>query len=117
MYSSIYIYPVPAGREDEFLEIQREALEIYRAAGAIDDATYRPVMVDDRYGCLGFGHAVELRDGERVWISVSFFRDREHHDAVMAHVDADERIDQLFERIQQVVDVGRVVRGEFERAV
>lgn len=116
MFSSIYIYPVPTARMDDFLRVQTAALEIYREYGAHDDVTYRPVDTSAKYGCRGFDTAVELRDGEEPFVSVSQFRDRRHHDEVMAQVDRDPRIDRLFEEIQTVIDLERIVRGEFERA-
>jgi uncharacterized protein YbaA (DUF1428 family) len=117
VFSSVYIYPVPESRIDDFRRIQAAALRIYREYGAIDDATYRPFDISAKYGCLGFDSAIELKPGEIVCISVSFFRDRSHHDEVMERVDNDPRITDLYEEITQVLDVARVLRGEFERIV
>ena len=117
MFSSIFIYPVPRSRMDEFLRIHGEALKIYREFGAIDDVTYRPIDVGAKYGCVGFDSTIELRGDEIVCVSVSFFRNRAHHDEVMKKIDNDPRIDALYERIQKVIDIRRIARGEFERAV
>jgi uncharacterized protein YbaA (DUF1428 family) len=116
VFSSIYLYPVPEDRADDFLRIQRAVLEIYLAYGVLDDITFRPVDLTGKYGCAGFERAVDLRPGETVYVSVSHFRDRAHHDEVMARVDDDPRVNGLFDEIQTILDLCRIVRGEFERA-
>jgi uncharacterized protein YbaA (DUF1428 family) len=69
------------------------------------------------YGCLGFDKAIQLGRDEEVSVSVSHFRNRAHHDEVMARVDTGPRIDRLRKEIQWVVDLGRIARGEFAHAV
>ena len=115
MFISIYIYRVPHENVDVFLRVQREAAAIYRRYGAIDDATFAPVNLEAKYGCAGFPGALDIREGEEVLIGLSSFHDRPHHDTVMAQVDRDERISELYEEVVGLMDVGRVVRGEFER--
>ncbi|MBE3598632.1 MAG: hypothetical protein IMX02_07485 [Limnochordaceae bacterium] len=48
---------------------------------------------------------------------IGIVRDRVHHDEVMARVDGDERIVMLYRQLTQLIDVSRVVRGEFDRTV
>ena len=115
MFISIYIYRVPRENVDVFLRVQRDAAEIYRRCGAIDDVTFAPVNLEAKYGCAGFTGALDIREEEEVFIGLSSFHDRKHHDTVMAQVDRDERISELYEEIAGLMDVGRVVRGEFER--
>ena len=115
MFISIYIYRVPCENVDVFLRVQRDASELYRRHGAIDDVTFAPVNLEAKYGCAGFAGALELREGEEVLIGLSSFHDRLHHDTVMTQVDRDERISELYEEVASLLDVGRVVRGEFER--
>lgn len=115
MYLAIYIYPVRTARVGRFLEIQREAAAICAEHGALDDSTFAPRDLDAKYGCLDMPGAVDLREGEEVFVGISTFRDRAHHDEVMARVDADPRIDELYEAITGLVDVGRIRRGEFAR--
>jgi len=117
VFISIYIYRVPRENVDVFLRVQREAAEIYRRCGAIHDETFAPVNLEAKYGCAGFTGAFDIRDGEEVFIGLSSFHDRPHHDTVMAQVDRDERINELYEEVANLLDVGRVVRGEFERVV
>jgi uncharacterized protein YbaA (DUF1428 family) len=115
MFISIYIYRVPRENVGVFLRVQRDASEIYRRHGAIDDVTFAPVNLEAKYGCAGFTDALDIREEEEVLIGLSSFHDRPHHDTVMAQVDRDERISELYEAVASLLDVGRVVRGEFER--
>jgi uncharacterized protein YbaA (DUF1428 family) len=117
MYTSIYIYRVPQDHIEAFLRVQREAAVIYRQYGALDDETFGPCNLEAKYGCSPFPAAFEIEEGEEVFVSLSRFRDLAHHDVVMSQVDADERIGQLYEEISNLLDVGHVVRGEFERVV
>ena len=98
MYTAIYIYPVPRDQVAPFLQVQREAAVIYR-----------------QYGCAPFPLAFEIEEGEEVFVGLSRFRDLAHHDEVMRQVDGDDRIDQLYRKVSDLLEVGRVVRGEFER--
>lgn len=117
MYTSIYIYRVPRAHVDAFLRVQAAALAIYRAHGALDDATYAPVDLAARYGCAGFADAIGAGEDEELFVSVSQFRDRAHHDEVMAIVDEHPQIAELYAQIVGVLDVSRIIRGEFTRAV
>ena len=115
MFISIYIYRVPRENVDVFLRVQRDAAGIYRRYGAIDDETFAPVNLEAKYGCAGFTGALDISEGEKVFIGMSSFHDRLHYDTVMAQVDRDERISELYEEVASLLDVGRVVRGEFKR--
>jgi uncharacterized protein YbaA (DUF1428 family) len=117
MYSSIYIYCVAVERVAAFLRVQQAALTIYREYGAIDDATYAPTDLTAQYGSVGFTDIIAVAANEQIYISVSSFRDRAHHDQVMAQVDADPRIDQLYQEMLGIIDISRMVRGEFQRVV
>ena len=117
MFISIYLYRVPRENVEVFLRVQRDAAEIYRRYGAIDDVTFAPANLEAKYGCDGFTGALDIREGEEVFIGMSSFHDRLHHDTVMEQVDQDERIRELYEEVACLLDVGRVVRGEFERVV
>jgi len=117
MFTSIYIYRVPCENVEAFLRVQQEAAAIYRRCGAIDDETFAPVNLAAKYGCDSFLSALDVGEGEKVFISLSRFRDRTHHDEVMAQVDSDERIDELYDKVTVLLDLSRVVRGEFERVI
>ena len=115
MFTSIYIYRVPRKNVEAFLRVQQEAASIYRRYGALDDETFAPVDLQAKYGCMAFSDAFGVGKDEEVFVGLSRFRDRAHHDQVMAQVDSDDRIGELYDKVMALLDVGRVVRGEFER--
>ena len=117
MFTSIYIYRVPRENVDAFLRIQREAAAIYESYGALADETYAPVDLKAKYGCVPIFEALDLGEDKEVFIGISRFRDRAHHDQVMSQVDSDERISDLYNEVTKLLDINRVVRGEFERVV
>ncbi len=117
MHSMIYIYRLKRDRLDSFLDIQRQAAAIYKEHGALDDETLQAVDLTPRYGCAGFADAFSAADDETICVGLARYRDRAHHDEVMARVNADPRIDTLFAEVTDVIDLAHVVLGEFERVV
>jgi len=117
MFTPIYVYRVPRENVEAFLRVQGEAAVIYREFGALDDEIFAPANMKAKYGCVAFPEALEVAEGEEVFVSLSRFRDRVHHDEVMGRVDADERINELYKEVTALMDVGRVVRGEFQRVI
>ena len=115
MYTVVYLFRVPKPNVTAFSRVQHEAGEIYKRYGALDDETLAPVGLEAKYGCLAFSSVVELREDEELFIGLSRFRDRTHHDEVMAKVDADAQINNLYAEMLSLIDMSRVVRGEFER--
>jgi len=115
VFASVYIYRVPRQNVDAFLSVQREAAAIYRQHGAADDETYAARDLEPKYGCAGFMQVLATEGDEELLIGLTRFQDQAHRDRVMARVDADPRINQLYNKVTTLLDVGRIVRGEFER--
>jgi len=115
-YTSLYIYSVPNRKIPDFLQIQAAAAKIYVELGALADITFEPQKLEPIYGSLGFRETLQVTEGESIFFSLSTFKDREHHDSVMAQVDRDERILGLYDEICKILDISRIVRGEFSRA-
>jgi uncharacterized protein YbaA (DUF1428 family) len=113
MYNVIYIYPVPEKNIREFLRIQSEVVKIYLRYGTISDQTFYLDNPESKYGCLPFTKALTLEKGEQAYLSITAFRSSSHYDEVMKKVDADSEIDKLYSEIEKVIDVIRVIRGEF----
>ena len=113
-YIAAYICRVPAEQEEAFLRVVGEAAAIVVRHGALACEVFAPAELAGKYGCLPFTEALEVREGERVYVEVMRFRDRAHHDEVMSEVDSDPVIDGLYEELSSLMDMGRVVRGEFE---
>jgi uncharacterized protein YbaA (DUF1428 family) len=115
MYKVFYLYPVLKQKKDRFIELNKKASMIYKEYGALEDDTYQSTFIDAVYGCKGMESSVELLENETLMCSVSTFTTKEHHDSVMGKVDADPRIDELYSEMVNVIEMSRVVRGEFEK--
>jgi uncharacterized protein YbaA (DUF1428 family) len=119
VYTSIYLYRLLRENAEAFLQVQRDAADIYRQiyrqCGALKEETFAPFDLNAKYGCLAFTDVLELTEGEVLFVGLSRFRDKAHHDEVMAKVDRDARIEQLFEQVTGLLEMSRLVRGEFER--
>lgn len=115
MYIVLYFYPVLKHKKDRFIEINKKAALIYKEYGAIEDETFQSTFIDAFYGCKGMEASVELHENETLMFSVSTFTNKHHHDIVMGKVDSDKRIEELYNEMIQVIDMSRVVRGEFKK--
>lgn len=115
MYSVIYLYPVPKHNKDKFIQINKKASLIYKQYGAIEDDTFQSAFVDPVYGCVGMKSSVSLDENEMLMVSISTFYDQDHHNRVMEKVDNDKEIIDLYHEMLTVIDMSRVVRGEFEK--
>lgn len=115
MYNVLYLYPVLKQKKDRFIEINKKASLIYKEYGAIEDDTYQSIFIDAIYGCKGMKASVEIHENETLMCSVSTFKNKHHHDIVMEKVDSDHRIEELYNEMIKVIDISRVVRGEFEK--
>ena len=114
MYRSFYLFHVPRQHVEAFVRINQEAGEIYRRYGALGGALMRATGVDAKYGCTGLADVLSPSEGEVIFAGFDDFHDADHHRAVMARVDADPRINELFDEIQTLIALPKVVRGEFE---
>lgn len=117
MYAAVYFYRVPASKQEQFVTLQRKAAEIYEQHGALSDWTFEADDLAAAYGCRSFDDEIETDDEEVLYFSISQFESEEHHDEVMAAVDEDPTIHELYEEISGIIDVDRAVRGEFNRVV
>ncbi len=117
MFNVIYIYCVPRENEAEFLRIQNEAGDIYRSYGSLVEETLVLTSHEPKYGCVSFSDAVDVRNDEKIFVSLSEFKEKAHHDDVMRRIDSDPRIDLLFQEMSGLIDLNRVIRGEFTTAV
>lgn len=115
MYSVIYLYPVPKQSKEEFVKINKKAGHIYKEYGAIEDDTFQGTLIAPMYGCEGMQTSVDLHENETVMLSISTFKSKSHHDIVMESVDSDKRIIDLYNKMIKIIDISRVVRGEFEK--
>ncbi|MBK7890318.1 MAG: DUF1428 family protein [Bdellovibrionales bacterium] len=117
MFAALYFYKIPKDRIDQFLSIQRQAADIYRRYGAIDDATFASSNLAARYGCASLLSEIALESNEELFFSVSLFESKENHDLIMLQLDRDPEISSLYDETCKVMDVSRILRGEFNRIV
>ena len=115
MYLSVYLFRVPHARREAFLRIQGAAAAILREYGALDNATLALGDQAKGYGLATFADLAPPGPDEAVYLELGTFKHREHHDAVMAQIDRDPRIDALYEELVQLIDLARGARGEFTR--
>ncbi|MBY0147816.1 DUF1428 family protein [Neobacillus niacini] len=113
MYNVLYLYPVLKDKKDRFIEINKKASLIYKEYGAVEDEIFQGTFFDAIYGCKGMKSSVDFHENETLMCSVSTFNSKHHHDMVMEKVDCDRRIEELYNEMINVVDMSRVVRGEF----
>lgn len=117
MYTSIYIHRVTRDRVGELLDILMEAARVYDELGVSGCHVFEATDLTARYGCSSFPASMEVGERETVLVELNHFQDKAHHDRVMDVIDRDERIDLLYRRFTEVLDVGRVVRGEFSQVL
>ncbi len=115
MFTTINIIPIPRRHIDAFLRIERAADAVYREYGGHGNEILSPVNLDPSYGCAAFGAALDVATDEAIYVVLDRFDDRAHYEQMMARVNADARINALFDEFGHLVDVRRIVRGEFER--
>jgi uncharacterized protein YbaA (DUF1428 family) len=114
MLVQLYIHRVRRENVSSFLRIQKEAASLYKKYGALDDETFKPSNLESRYGCISFPDALSVKDDELILFSITRFRNRSHEGQVMAKVKSDKRINELYDRVTRLIEINRVVRGEFE---
>lgn len=117
MYTALYFYRVPKQNIESFLMVQNKSAEIYKKNGAIDDWTFGPENLKAKYGCISFSQEVPVNADEELFFSLSLFKSKDDHDRIMSLVDKDPEIEKLYDRICNLIDLSKVVRGEFNRLV
>ncbi|MDD4975302.1 MAG: DUF1428 family protein [Bacteriovorax sp.] len=117
MFTSLYFYRVPKKNVDLFLNIQKKSSEIYKKYGAIDDWTFGPDNLKEKYGCSSFLKEISLLPNEELFFSLSLFETKDEHDRIIALIDSDKEISNLYEKISELIDISKVVRGEFNRLI
>jgi uncharacterized protein YbaA (DUF1428 family) len=117
VYTSLYFYRVPKSNIAAFLEIQKQSAEIYKKNGALHDWTFGSANLNAKYGCISFPQEIQVADDEELFFSLSLFKSKDDHDRIMSMVDADPEIETLYVQICHLIDLSKVVRGEFNRLV
>lgn len=117
MYTSLYFYRVPRKNVELFLIIQKKSSLIYKKYGAIEDWTFGPDNLSEKYGCTSFLQEISLAEDEDLFFSISLFKTKEEHDRIITLIDTDVEISNLFDQISKLIDISKIVRGDFNRLV
>ena len=117
MYTSLYFYRVPKNNTEAFLNIQKKSAEIYVKYGAIDDWTFKAGDLKAIYGCVSFLQNIPMSADEELFFSLSLFKSKDEHDKIISLVDKDPEIEKLYGQIYSLIDLSKVIRGEFNRVV
>ena len=97
--------------------VQKRSAEIYKRNGAIDDWTFGPENLKAKYGCVSFSQEISANADEEIFFSLSLFQSKDDHDKIMSLVDKDPEIEKLYDQVCNLIDLSKVVRGEFNRLV
>jgi len=97
--------------------VQKKSAEIYKRNCAIDDWTFGPENLKAKYGCVSFVQEIHVDAGEELFFSLSLFNSKVDHDKIMSLVDKDPEIEKLYDQVCSLIDLSKVVRGEFNRLV
>jgi len=117
MYQASYIYRVPVENIDRFLRVVTEAGEIYCRHGALSSVTLRVTAGATKYGCTGLCDLVPpAGPDEALFVGLDSFREVEEFRAKMKLIDSNPRIGELFEEIQSLIDLKKIIRWEAESA-
>ena len=104
MYVQLYIYPVARKHSAAFLRIQKEAAQLYKDYGAIDDEMFEAANLDPKYGCVSFPTVISFNQDETLFFSVTRFHSRGDQEEVMAKVNVDPRIGKLYSQVTDLVE-------------
>jgi uncharacterized protein YbaA (DUF1428 family) len=112
VYHIYYLFRVAANHVDRFQRITADAGAIYRRHGATDSVTLKITEARGRYGCIGLADQIDVGTDEQLFMGIDSFRDLEQFHALMPQIDADPEILSLYQQIQDVVDLSKVIRWE-----
>jgi uncharacterized protein YbaA (DUF1428 family) len=115
-FGGFYNFLVTRKNVDGFLRIQQAASEIYQSHGAIEE-TLALINHEAKYGYIPSTKEINTEEDEEIFVSFSLFPNKTDHDKVMEKIDSDPRIDRLYQEMTGMVDIDRVLRGEFKRVV
>lgn len=101
MYVVTYSCRVPKGKIKAYLDLQREVKTIYL-----------------KNGCLSY-EIFEKSNKDEEWLEIGKFENKAYFNRVVARVDKDPKIAELFQRFCSIVDIKKnpVVTKEFVRRI
>lgn len=114
-YLQLYVYRIRRAHREKFLNTMRKAREVYRKHGAYGEELFMLQNKTPKYGVTGLWELLPTAEDEELWIGLDRYGNLEHCAEVTKKVDADPKIDPLYEQtIGLVSSASQIVRGEFE---
>lgn len=116
LYVDGFVVPVKTERTEDYRAIAQQAGELWREYGALE---YRECVADDvKAGeVTSFPQSVNLEDDETVIFAWIVYESRAARDDVNAKVMDDERMKEMMDPNQGVMDPKRMFFGGFEMIV
>ena len=116
LYVDGFVVPVPEDKLDAYLEMAREAGNVWREHGALE---FRECVADDvKVGeVTSFPRSVHVEEGETVVFSWIVFESREERDRINAAVMKDSRLEEMMTPEAMPFDGRRMIYGGFAVAV
>jgi hypothetical protein len=101
MFIVTYSCKVPKGKTKAYLDLQREVKEIYI-----------------KQGCLSY-EVFEKSEKDDEWLEIGKFENQSHFKKVLARVDKDPKIPELYKRFCSIVDIRKnpVAAREFVQRI
>lgn len=115
-YIDGFVLPVPKSRLEEYRQLCELACQIWMDHGALEYMEYIAEDIPDGE-VTSFPMSVALGEGEMVCFSYIRYASREHRDAVMKNVKADERMRQCMNPEGLPFDGQRMMWGGFTSLV
>lgn len=113
-YCSIFLYRVPKGKAEAFVQALKPIMRLFEESGAVSDELLRPKDMTGKFGALSLIPAIGLDDDEELWIEIAKFKSMAHMKDVHALVEKDARLEMLHSRFDLLITSKQVYHAEFE---
>jgi uncharacterized protein YbaA (DUF1428 family) len=118
-YVQMHIFRVPKKNHDTIVQIGnkhgRAGHEVGNKHGILRQESFVLGSTGTYEGFTNIANIVFATRDEEIWLHLNFYRDRKHRDDVMARIENDETMSQLFQQTMHLITPGSNVIGEFSR--
>ncbi len=113
-YCSIFLYRVPKGKAEAFVQALKPIMKLFEDAGCLSDELLRPRDMSGKFGALSITPAIGLEDDEDLWIEIARFKSATHMKDVHSVVARDPNLERLHARFDLLISGKHVYHAEFE---
>jgi len=114
-YVQMHIFRVPKKNHDTIVQIGKQGHEVGNKHGILRQESFVLGSTETYEGFTNIANIVFATRDEEIWLHLNFYRDRKHRDDVMARIENDETMSQLFQQSMHLITPGSNVIGEFSR--